>query len=216
MLPRTLLVISACALCFSVGASEPRIAKWRGDATAALSLTFDDSLPSHWSVAVPALNEKGMRATFFVITGSTDWESARLAALAGHEIGSHSTTDAKLVTPAPRPHQLVAGAENIIQLARQTIETEIGQVVPGYRALSFAYPYGITSLESDDTHLPDLVARYHWAARTAGVMPVTITGIRVNGPTVGTEPGASPAPEPTSRFGLLLDQSQSRPQRNRS
>lgn len=142
------------------------LTNFAGGKTGALSLTFDDSLPSHWSVTVPALNARGMRGTFFVITGSVDWEGARTAALVGHEIGSHSVTDAKLVTAAPI--QLVPDAEAMLAQSRAAIETEIGTVLPGYRALSFAYPYGITSVESDATNLPDLVSQYFAFSRTAG------------------------------------------------
>lgn len=142
------------------------LTNYAGGKTGALSLTFDDSLPSHWSVTVPALNARGMRGTFFVITGSVDWEGARTAALAGHEIGSHSTTDAKLVTAAPI--QLVPDAEAKLAQSRAAIETEIGTVLPGYRAISFAYPYGITGQESDATNLPDLVSQYFAFSRTAG------------------------------------------------
>jgi hypothetical protein len=65
-------------------------------------------------------------------------------------------------------YTLVPGAETKIQTAQITIETEIGSAVPGYRCVSFAYSQGITSRESDDTNLPELVSQSHVAARTAG------------------------------------------------
>lgn len=161
-----LAVVMNCVLPMAGQTIVPTL--WYEGRAGALSLTFDDGLASHWSVAAPAMSSRNLRGTFFVITGSVDWEGARAAALAGHEIASHSTTDQKLVTPAPRPHQLVAGAEQRLLDSIAAIETQIGSVIAGYRCYSFAYPYGITSLESDDTNLPDLVSQHFVASRTAG------------------------------------------------
>ena len=40
------------------GAGATRVAKWKGDQTAAFLLMFDDSWPSHFQVAAPALAER--------------------------------------------------------------------------------------------------------------------------------------------------------------
>ncbi|MGE0405565.1 MAG: polysaccharide deacetylase family protein [Candidatus Korobacteraceae bacterium] len=57
-------------LALSSWAQEPRteITKWQDGKQAAISLTFDDSTENHFRIAVPLLNERGMKATFFVIT----------------------------------------------------------------------------------------------------------------------------------------------------
>ena len=55
----------------SLAAQEPRteIAKWQDGKRAAVSITFDDSTINQFRIALPLLNERGLPATFFVITG---------------------------------------------------------------------------------------------------------------------------------------------------
>lgn len=50
---------------------EPRteITKWQDGKQAAISLTFDDNSINQFRVAMPLLNERGFKATFFIITG---------------------------------------------------------------------------------------------------------------------------------------------------
>jgi peptidoglycan/xylan/chitin deacetylase (PgdA/CDA1 family) len=54
-----------------VWGQQPRteITKWQDGKLAAVSLTYDDSTINQFRVAVPMLNERGLPATFFVITG---------------------------------------------------------------------------------------------------------------------------------------------------
>jgi peptidoglycan/xylan/chitin deacetylase (PgdA/CDA1 family) len=54
-----------------LGAQEPQteITKWQDGKLAALSITFDDSTINQFRVALPMLNDRGLPATFFVITG---------------------------------------------------------------------------------------------------------------------------------------------------
>jgi peptidoglycan/xylan/chitin deacetylase (PgdA/CDA1 family) len=54
-----------------VSAQEPRteITKWQDGKRAAVSITFDDSTINQFRIALPMLNERGLPATFFVITG---------------------------------------------------------------------------------------------------------------------------------------------------
>ena len=88
---------------------EYRIAPWYGFKSSACSVTFDDGTLDQYLIAFPELEERNIKATFFLITeprktgiwndGSTirllfSWEQARTMAAAGHEIASHSTTHA--------------------------------------------------------------------------------------------------------------------------
>jgi peptidoglycan/xylan/chitin deacetylase (PgdA/CDA1 family) len=66
------LVVLACALVVvSLSAQEPRteITKWQDGKQASVAITFDDSTINQFRVALPLLNERGLPATFFVITG---------------------------------------------------------------------------------------------------------------------------------------------------
>jgi peptidoglycan/xylan/chitin deacetylase (PgdA/CDA1 family) len=133
------------------------IADWQNNATGAVSMTFDDSLPGHWSHADPIMAAAGVRGTFFVITGSVDWDGARAAALNGHEIGSHSTVDATL--------QNDVNAALKMQQSHDAIETEIGSAIPGYQCHTIAWPYGFRRLDvvNDATYHP-----LYLSARNAG------------------------------------------------
>ena len=114
----------------------------------ALVISFDDSLKDNIDHALPVLQQFGVRAVFFVITGYLGRDNAwnprayRFAdhmapgdlwdlARAGHEIGSHSRThqrltklsDAQLEDELLRSHNMIAA---------------LCGVAPG----AFAYPYG--------------------------------------------------------------------------
>lgn len=67
---------------------------WPERKIAAVSLAYDDALPSQLDVAVPQLNQAGLKASFYLpLSASTlttrlaDW---RAVAAAGHELGNHS------------------------------------------------------------------------------------------------------------------------------
>src|SRR5688500_9661800 len=69
---RLQLISIACVFCVvSASGQEPRteITKWQDGKLAAVSITFDDSTINQFRIALPMLNERGMPATFFVITG---------------------------------------------------------------------------------------------------------------------------------------------------
>lgn len=86
---------------------------WPGGARAAVSLGYDDGLASQLDHVVPALNRRGLRASFYVpinsptVPGRQDeW---RAAAAAGHELGNHSLFHGCSATPPGRdwvaPHR---------------------------------------------------------------------------------------------------------------
>jgi peptidoglycan/xylan/chitin deacetylase (PgdA/CDA1 family) len=67
---------------------------WPNGAQAAVTLGYDDALPSQLDHAIPALNKRGLRGSFYIpINGPTlparqhEWKAA---AAAGHELGNHS------------------------------------------------------------------------------------------------------------------------------
>lgn len=66
---------------------------WPEGKKAAIVLTYDDALWSHIYIAVPRLNEKGLKGTFF-LNGYTipeeDIPMWRKFAETGHELGNHS------------------------------------------------------------------------------------------------------------------------------
>jgi peptidoglycan-N-acetylglucosamine deacetylase len=89
---RTLLVCSLLAGYCSGQAASVKVLPWNNH-RAAVSLTFDDARPVHLDVAIPELNKRHLRATFFVIVSKlTRLDEWRKAQSEGHEIGNHSVS----------------------------------------------------------------------------------------------------------------------------
>jgi len=65
-------------------------------------LTFDDGFVDALTTVLPMLQRRGMRATFFVVTGFAgspgflDWDGVRALEAAGMEIGSHTVDHERL------------------------------------------------------------------------------------------------------------------------
>lgn len=72
------------------------ISKWLNNKEAAVSLTFDDLLPSQLNIATPYLDSKNIDATLFIITSKVGyditWNQLQASADSGHEIASHTVT----------------------------------------------------------------------------------------------------------------------------
>ncbi|MDD2272159.1 MAG: Ig-like domain-containing protein [Desulfuromonadaceae bacterium] len=112
------------------------ITTWRENKPAALSLTFDDGYYSQYEKALPALNARGFKGTFFIFTDYSDyfnlWDRWAEAATMGHEIASHTKTHPYLTTLP------LSEAEYEITVSQTLIDAKI----TGQKSLSFAYPYG--------------------------------------------------------------------------
>jgi sialate O-acetylesterase len=68
---------------------------WPAGQRAAVSLTYDDALPCHHEFVAPALEERGLRATFYVtlaplLQDRGPLEPWKRIARQGHELGNHS------------------------------------------------------------------------------------------------------------------------------
>jgi peptidoglycan/xylan/chitin deacetylase (PgdA/CDA1 family) len=102
-----------------------------------IELTFDDGNMSDYTIATPALIERGLRAAFFVcagrigVSGYLDGSAMSQMLSAGMEIGSHgwSHTNWRLADDATLTHE--------IDDARERIATEIGRPVD-----SVGIPFG--------------------------------------------------------------------------
>jgi peptidoglycan/xylan/chitin deacetylase (PgdA/CDA1 family) len=87
------MIVAALGLCVALTAEAAPFV-WPNGAKAAVSLGYDDALDSQLDHVVPALNKRGLRASFYIpINGPTlparqqEWKAA---AAAGHELGNHS------------------------------------------------------------------------------------------------------------------------------
>jgi len=66
---------------------------WPGGKTAAVVLTYDDTLVSQLDIAIPALDAVGLKGTFFLIGSKITPDQIarwRAAAAEGHELGNHT------------------------------------------------------------------------------------------------------------------------------
>jgi len=84
------LIAIALLLCGTAAAqASPH---WPNGKKAAIVLTYDDSLRSQLDVAIPQLNEVGLKGTFFLngTFAPEDLSRWRAVAAAGHELGNHS------------------------------------------------------------------------------------------------------------------------------
>lgn len=126
---------------------------WSGNKPAAYTVSFDDSRPSHYQLAGPALTERGMKGTFFINTRNIgdNWSGWIELATQGHELASHTYSHPKLT-------------ELTEEQQRAELERAIDDIrghIPGLKSVvSFAYPYGLYN-----DQIRHLVREYHMAAR---------------------------------------------------
>jgi peptidoglycan/xylan/chitin deacetylase (PgdA/CDA1 family) len=117
------------------------------------AVTFDDGRLDNFTVALPILMEFGIKATFFIVTGSiggtyrgtgfqtpamTKHQIREIASL-GHEIGAHTETHPRLTDVA------LSRAREEMARSKMALEDLIGAPV-----VSFAYPFGQVSEDLRD------------------------------------------------------------------
>lgn len=116
------------------------IARWQGNAAAAVSLSFDDSTQDHWSAGLPLWDDYGFNVTLGILTQRfTDeparWPQLQQALDAGHELANHTHTHPDLT-------QLTAEE---IAAEFDTCTALILQHAPTALILSVVTPYTLTN-----------------------------------------------------------------------
>jgi len=150
---------------------------WPGSRRAAISLSFDDSVPSQLENAFPVLQRWGLRATFYVLPGEgtpfeariDDWRAVHTS---GHELGNHT-----LSHPCSRRHPFTPPGRGLEDWNLELIEADIDaaaqrleELIPGLGPMSFAYPCGenfVGEGPSRASYVPS-VARRFAVARAVG------------------------------------------------
>jgi len=116
---------------------ELHLEKWHGGAEAALSLTFDDASPVHWSRGLPLWKDYGFHVTLGILAQAFTSDPSRLPQLqeafdAGHELANHTTSHSDLTT----------FSDDQIRADLATCKKLILDNVRGLNlVLSVAYPY---------------------------------------------------------------------------
>ncbi len=123
-----------------------KVLPWNG-AKAAISLTFDDGDKSHIETAIPSMNERGIKGTFFLAVKTLINEEAWIQAVKdGHEIGNHSTNHIHPVDIS------TLNAEEEVLSSQTNLSEKFNTQI-----YSFAYPYSFITPEMEDklrdTHL---------------------------------------------------------------
>ena len=125
-------IMLIAGLCLPLVCSAQKIAKYKGNAKAAVSYTFDDGLESHYIQVMPRLDSLGLRGTFWLIGRNIDirkrvrevnpitWEEARVMAQHGHELGSHSYSHSnfKKMTPEQMREEVLKNDSAIYEHTR--------------------------------------------------------------------------------------------------
>ncbi|MEI7677470.1 MAG: polysaccharide deacetylase family protein [Bacteroidales bacterium] len=145
-----------------------QIAKWFDDKKAAVSVNFDDNLPGQFSTALPIMNAKGVKGTFYVITNtaSSQWSVLQTAINDGHEVGSHSVSHpTDLNFPSLAQPQKEVEIEKELKNSHDAIMANL----TGQTSLSISWPFGKGGGGSDSI-VRRVAKKYYFAARntTAG------------------------------------------------
>ncbi len=103
-----------------------RIAKWKDDKKAVVTLEFDDSTPGQATLGVPALNARKMVGTWYVNPGRDEyisniniWEN--IAPAGGQELANHTMTHTGATTMDQVVYEVGEASKRIWQIRGQAI-----------------------------------------------------------------------------------------------
>ncbi|MFH1568489.1 MAG: polysaccharide deacetylase family protein [Gemmatimonadota bacterium] len=139
-----------------------------------VSLTFDDGMACHLDLVVPALDERGLKGTFYLNPKGDDWQE-RLApwkavAAAGHEIGNHTLSHTCSANYTGARAGLEYSTRDEIEADILAAQERLQQLVPGQEAWTFCYPCYCTFVgrgQHRQSYVP-VVARHFLAGRAGG------------------------------------------------
>lgn len=157
--------------------------KWPGGKKAAVVFTYDDGLDCHLDIAVPHLDEFGLKGTFFC-TGNSASLSARMEdwraiVKNGHELGNHTLfhpcdgTGRDWVKPE---YDLRSYTKEQI-LSELTLASTFLKAVDGKEKRTFAYTCG--DCFAGDYDFSGEIQQLFEAARLDGLVPENMSGYNV-------------------------------------
>ena len=138
---------------------------WPNGAEAAVSLTYDDTLTSQLDNALPALDEQGLKMTFFLVTnslGSAELRARYTAALnAGHELGSHSVT-----------HPCDTASYTLATMDSSELDPSIATLrsLGATGPFTYAYPCGTNTVGASQSYIPEVTARFSAGRGVSGII----------------------------------------------
>lgn len=171
---------------------------WPKQARAAISLSYDDGNANNLDYAIPDLDDRGLRGTFYLQTGSLNMQARkqdwREAFSRGHEIGNHSICHpcrADAYSPnipewlkPPHIHLENFSPEDItreVDEAATWLDKEIGEDP----LRTYAYPCCSVAIGKvpDEASYDAAIRRRHFAARVGGQLtnnPHTVNLYRIH------------------------------------
>ncbi|HPF52985.1 MAG TPA: polysaccharide deacetylase family protein [Draconibacterium sp.] len=157
--------------------------KWPDGKKAAVVFTYDDGLDCHLDVAVPQLDEFGLKGTFFCTGNSPSlnmrMEDWRAIVRNGHELGNHTLfhpcdgTGRDWVKPE---YDLRSYTKDQI-ISELNLENTLLKAVDGKEKRTFAYTCG--DCFAGDFDFSDEITQLFEAARLDGPVPENMSGYNV-------------------------------------
>ncbi len=157
--------------------TNPNPAPWPEGRSGAVSVTFDDGSDSQLQQAVPLLDERGLRATFYLIPTGERWERNRAgwqaAAARGHEMGNHTLSHIcarGFRDTLDGPPTLDTVSLDKVEADILAAEERLRGAFPDHGPRSFAYPCYMSHVGTGPgrvSYVP-LVAKHFVAGRGRG------------------------------------------------
>jgi len=140
----------------------------------AVSLTFDDGRPSQLRKAIPSLEKRGFRGSFYLNPRGDAWQERlspwEAAARNGHEIGNHSLSHICSNNLQSCPGGLDDIGPQEVEADILAAQARLEGVAPHQREWSFAYPCYQTHVgrgKGRESYVP-VVARHFLCGRAGG------------------------------------------------
>jgi len=153
---------------------------WPDGCQGAVSLSFDDGHQTQLEIAVPILDELGLKGSFYLNPRGDDWRERfapwRAVGLRGHELGNHTMKHicSRSFAPLDMAWANVKGLEDTtveeMEASISEAAARLGELMPEQPQRSFAYPCYLEHIGQGPTrqsYVP-LVAKYHPAGRGKG------------------------------------------------
>jgi hypothetical protein len=148
-----------------------KVAKWPGNKAAAVTVTFDDCMPSQFENAIPVLNDASRKitATFFLTGRSIAANAQAITKAYGekHEMANHSYT---------HPPKLADLPEGEIESELKRCQDEIHHLLNDMVSFTMAYPNG----SGQDNEAKDLMVRTILKKYFIGARATQIKSSRIN------------------------------------
>jgi peptidoglycan/xylan/chitin deacetylase (PgdA/CDA1 family) len=137
--------------------------RWPDGAKAAIVLTYDDALTSQLDNAVPALDEAGFKATFFLSNvKQADVPRWREAAADGHELGNHTIFHPCAAATFPADPRYTSEAYTVASMLKEIEQQNVLlTAIDGKERHGLATPCGESRAGGED---------YTGALRAAGLV----------------------------------------------